>query len=142
MVAVPGVTFRLPATVREWTFLTFLGVTGFVFQFLLTAGLAHEKGSRATNTVYTGMLFALALDKIVWDITPGIWSLLGSSLILGSAIYVAVRTNSAKRKKVVAGGAIEEAGLMAGNELHDSDEEDTRGLSPGIQQVQLRTIRV
>ena len=142
MLAVPSVDFRLPATLREWTFLLFLGVSGFVFQFLLTAGLAHEKGSRATNTVYTGMLFALALDKIIWDVTPGIWSLLGSSLILGSAVYVAVRTNGAKKTKSTEGTGAEEAGLMGAADGEDSDGEDDRGPLRGVQEVQLRTIRV
>ncbi|KAI9794787.1 MAG: hypothetical protein M1816_002915 [Peltula sp. TS41687] len=65
-------------------------------QFLLTAGLQHEKSSRATNMIYTQMLFALAFDKIVWNTTPSMISLLGSSLILGSAIYVAIQKQGAK----------------------------------------------
>ena len=40
--------------------------------------------------VYMQMLFALAFDKLVWGTTPGALSIVGSSLILGSAIYVAM----------------------------------------------------
>ncbi len=60
-------------------------------QFMMTAGMAHEKSNRATNMVYTNMLFALLFDRWVFGNVPGLWSLLGSGLILGSAIYVAVQ---------------------------------------------------
>lgn len=63
-------------------------------QYLLTKGLAvggRGNGARATNFIYTNMLFALALDKIVFGQSPGWWSLAGSGLILGSAVFVAVK---------------------------------------------------
>ncbi|MCJ1313505.1 hypothetical protein MMC25_007184 [Agyrium rufum] len=60
-------------------------------QLLLTAGLAVERSSRATNMVYSEMLFALAFDKMLWGITPSISSIAGGGLILGSTIYVAVQ---------------------------------------------------
>lgn len=40
--------------------------------------------------VYMQMLFALTFDKLIWGTTPGTLSIIGSSLILGSAIYVAM----------------------------------------------------
>ena len=140
--AVPGVGFRLPADLREWGYLLFLGICGFVMQILLTAGLAHEKSSRATNMVYTQMLFALAFDKIVWNSTPGIWSILGSSLILGSALYVAVKNDPSNIKKINAGGQDEEAALVAGEGEELEEFADERGPLRGVQEVQLRTMRV
>jgi hypothetical protein len=74
--------------------LIFLGVCGFVMQFLLTKGLAaggRDNGARATNMIYTNMLFALALDNLVFGQSPGWWSLGGSGLILGSAMFVALQ---------------------------------------------------
>jgi hypothetical protein len=62
--------------------------------------------------VYTQMLFALSFDKLVWGTTPGLVSIIGSSLILGSAIYVAMHK--------------EESTKSAGREREDGDEE--RGL--------------
>ncbi|KAL8842937.1 MAG: hypothetical protein Q9170_000342 [Blastenia crenularia] len=90
---VPGMHFKLPSGVRQWSYLVFLGVCGFVMQLLLTTGLAYEKSSRATNMVYTQMLFALAFDELVFHTTPGVLSILGSSLILGSALYIALQRN-------------------------------------------------
>ena len=94
--ALPGVGFLLPANLKEWAYLVFLGTCGFIMQFLLAAGLQYEKSSRATNMVYMQMLFALAFDKLVFGRTPGALSIVGSSLILGSAIYVAVQKEASK----------------------------------------------
>ncbi len=81
------------------------------------------------------MLFALAFDKLVWGTTPGVLSIVGSSLILGSALFVAVRKNKAKEAKAEGrGSADEEVGLM--------EEEEGRGTLRGVQEVQLRTLRV
>lgn len=46
--------------------------------------------------LYSQMLFALAFDKLVWGVTPSLISLLGSSLILGSAICVAIQKQGGK----------------------------------------------
>jgi len=47
-------------------------------------------GAKATSMTYTQIVFALAADKVVFGVTPGLWSWVGSALILGGAIYVAV----------------------------------------------------
>lgn len=98
MVLLPGVPFLLPADAKEWSYLIFLGICGFAMQFLLSAGLQIEKSSRATNMVYTQMLFALLFDKAVFGTDPSVLSLVGSSLILGSAVYVAVQKESIKQR--------------------------------------------
>jgi hypothetical protein len=48
--AVPGVGFRLPANVAEWSLLASLGGCGFFLQFLLTAGLAYGGQSEDGST--------------------------------------------------------------------------------------------
>lgn len=90
-------------------------------QFLLAAGLQYEKSSRATNMVYTQMLFALGFDKLIWGTTPGVLSIIGSSLILGSAIYVAMRKEDTQKTEEprLDRERDEEQGLMSS----DTDEE-------------------
>lgn len=92
---------------------------------------------------YTQMLFALAFDKWIFDHTPGILSIIGSCLILGSAIVVALQKDSGLT------GENTESSRMA------ADEEAQRGLLAGlqdletgiehdrlpVQEVQLRTLR-
>lgn len=132
---VPSVKFRLPNGIVEWAYLIFLGICGFIMQFLLTAGLAHEKSSRATNMVYTQMLFALAFDKIVWDVTPGLWSIIGSSLILGSALYIALQKDASKANRSNAGEARDEeaANLMADTDGNDNDDGGQGGESEEVE---------
>ena len=156
LLTVPGIDFQMPANARQWLYLIFLGICGFVMQFLLTAGLQHEKGSRATNMVYTQMLFALAFDKVVFNTTPGLWGVAGSSLILGSALWVALLSSNGEKKKDSQGrggdGRGDEEVALVGEEADNDDDDDDdagngvriTGTEPlrGVQEVQLRTIRV
>jgi drug/metabolite transporter (DMT)-like permease len=165
MFALPGVGFLLPANFKEWCYLFFLGICGFIMvsnkfpprlallitnaskQFLLAAGLQYEKSSRATNMVYTQMFFALGFDKLVFGTTPGLLSIIGSSLILGSAIYVAVQKEQAKSKEAVEVGPTvrnndeETGGLVAGMDAEDGDIPLAEEHAP-VQEIQLRTLRV
>jgi hypothetical protein len=98
-------------------------------QFLLAAGLQYEKSSRATNMVYVQMLFALSFDKLIWGTTPGTLSIIGSSLILGSAIYVAMHKEAPTKAGVEreTGDQEEGRGLMA-TELDMDRDDDRRGI--------------
>lgn len=97
--------------------------------------------------VYTQMLFALFFDKIVWNSMPGLWGLLGSAMILGSALYVAV-SHEENAMVRVRDGSDEEAALMeeetAEQELGMDVVAGERGWRSrrGVQAVQLSTIRV
>lgn len=90
------------------------------------------------------MLFALAFDKIVWNHTPGIWSIVGSSLILGSVLFVGVQNQSTKNKNQNRGSAEEEnIGLVSGNlEAEEDGMEGRRKPLRDVQEVQLRTMRL
>ncbi|KAL6158413.1 hypothetical protein ACJQWK_03448 [Exserohilum turcicum] len=126
MATMPGVGFLLPNSFKDWCYLVFLGMCGFTTQFLLAAGLQYEKSSRATNMLYMQMLFALAFDKLVWGMTPGALSIVGSSLILGSAIYVAMHKEDPNKVAPSEGGhAEEEVGLVSTAYGYDqSNQED------------------
>lgn len=146
MLTVPGVDFKFPSTARKWGLLLFLSLCGFFMQFLLTAGLSHEKSSKSTNFIYTGMLFALFFDKVIWNRTPGLMSIAGCSLILGSTIYVAIRVASPRENAVVQVEAEdEEAVLVAGVENRENGgigpDEERRGRSEEVQEYQLRTLK-
>ncbi|KAH6639462.1 hypothetical protein C7974DRAFT_388561 [Boeremia exigua] len=135
MVALPGVGVLFPRSLKDWCYLTFLGICGFVMQFLLAAGLQYEKTSRATNMVYSQMLFALSFDKLIWGTTPGALSIVGSSLILGSAIYVAMHKEAPKKDRDNRGrGDQDEAlGLMA-----TDPDTDRNGEGQGIPLTSVR----
>ncbi|KAK7549307.1 hypothetical protein IWX46DRAFT_595639 [Phyllosticta citricarpa] len=95
----PGVGFQLPADGRQWAFLSVLGLSGFLLQFLLSAGLQHDKSAVATSMMYSQVLFALVLDKTIWGNVPGTASLCGGALVLASTIYVAFQGSSETQSK-------------------------------------------
>lgn len=53
-------------------------------------------GTRATSMMYTSMLFSLVADRVVFGITPGLWSWVGSSFILTGVLWVAADGQNAK----------------------------------------------
>ncbi|KAI7056039.1 hypothetical protein KC352_g44450, partial [Hortaea werneckii] len=121
-------------------------------QFLLAAGLAYEKSSRATNMTYTQMLFALAFDKLIFGHTPDLMSIAGSTLIVGSALYVATfaDTGSGQDKSTTAGGTgtrqadDEEAGRGLIHRIGDPPlgqyQDEEHGQRP-IEEVQMQNLR-
>lgn len=82
----PGVGFKAPQGVREWTLLIILGILGFVLQFLLTAGLQLDRSSKATSMLYTQIVFALLFDLGIWGFLPGPWSVFGGLIVIASTL--------------------------------------------------------
>ena len=87
--------------------------------------------------IYTNMLFALALDKVVFGQSPGWWSLGGSGLILGSAVFVAVKKGQGQEEgiggrerdeEVGAGGEEQMSMLGGGADLDEDDVEEAGGV--------------
>lgn len=104
---------------------------------------------------YTQMLFALTFDKLVFDHEPDWKSIIGSSLILGPAIFVAMQKN-VEESKDAADARDEEAQqglLMTEDEGEPEDVEGVADVEDGISEdgdgegrmsvgeVQTRTLR-
>ena len=87
---------------RSFLYLVALGICGFVAQFLLTMGLQREKAGRGTTAIYLQLIFSLFWEKVVFDTTPGFFSIVGMLLILGSTLYVALTTTSHTQNENVA----------------------------------------
>jgi hypothetical protein len=87
--------------------------------------MMYEKSSRATNMIYTQMFIALLLDQLVFGHSPELLSMIGSAMILGSAIYVALLQSAQKKVDPDRVGTVqdEEAGLMEGMEDDNNDIE-------------------
>jgi hypothetical protein len=72
------------------------------------------------------MLFALAMDKVVFGHSPELLSIIGSSLILGSAICIAMKQEGQKASVIIepqlAAHPQEELGLVDGIDAEDEDE--------------------
>ncbi|KAM0226580.1 hypothetical protein ACHAQD_000504 [Fusarium lateritium] len=87
----PRLHFEIPNSSAEWIVLLSIGVSGFMFQLLLTEGLQREKAGRATNLIYVQMVFAVIIERVVWGTTPPLASFVGSALIIGSAVWVTLQ---------------------------------------------------
>lgn len=111
-----------PATLTQWALLLGIGVSGFVMQFLLTAGLQVERTGRATNMMYAQMLFALFWERLVWGTSPGLLSICGSTLILGSVLWVGVKKRDGGEKVRVED--VEVVVPLVGDGRRDSGESD------------------
>jgi hypothetical protein len=97
--------------------------------------------------VYMQMLFALAFDKLIFSVTPGILSILGSSLILGSAIYVAIRKGYTKAKEDIKGQELaaldmdEAQGFLDGMDEEEKDSSSTGGSEIGARDIDVEEQR-
>jgi drug/metabolite transporter (DMT)-like permease len=117
----PDLHFALPGSARQWFLLVFLGLCGFIMQFLLTAGISGEKSNRATAMVYTHMLFAASFDRWVLGHEMGVLSLMGCGLIIGSALWVALTKKEGEKKR---GDDVEPGTVEAMPMLRDDERND------------------
>lgn len=77
----------------KWLWLVLLieiGVFGFTAQVLLTMGLQREAAGRATMAIYTQIVFATIFERIWFHTVPSLLSIIGTLIIIGSALYVAL----------------------------------------------------
>jgi drug/metabolite transporter (DMT)-like permease len=124
----PALRFALPGSVRQWAMLLFLGVFGFIMQFLMTKGLGMERSNRANAMVYTHMLFAAGFDRWVFGHRMGLVSLAGCGLIIGSALWAVLSKKPAVKKAddadVEQGGVEETEATPFMLDVDDSEEEE------------------
>ena len=99
--------FVIPSRPDWFSLLILIGILGFIAQVLLTMGLQRETAGRATMAIYTQVthtstlarpndsyilqiVFATIFQRIFFNTTPPWLSVIGTILILSSALYVAV----------------------------------------------------
>ncbi|KIW06007.1 uncharacterized protein PV09_03188 [Verruconis gallopava] len=118
----PNIGFKLPQDVREWALLASLGVLGFILQFLLTAGLQLDRGTKATSMMYSQIIFALLFDWGIWGMFPGTWSIIGGFIVIASTLWSALQKHQEPKIKSSETSAVdEESALLGENRESDSD---------------------
>lgn len=68
--------------------------------------------------MYSNLLFAIILEKLVFRKNPDNWSLVGSGIIIGGAIWVALEKQKIPKKS--------EERLEEEGEVFDIDEEEDK----------------
>ncbi|KAM6496514.1 integral membrane protein DUF6 [Amanita muscaria] len=79
--------------------LVFVGIFGMISQTLMTMGYQREAIGRASMGMYSGMIFSLILGKVVFGTVPGVTSFVGTAMILGSALYIALTKGKGEEKE-------------------------------------------
>ncbi|KAI1739176.1 hypothetical protein F4680DRAFT_423076 [Xylaria scruposa] len=73
-----------------WICLIYIGICGFAMEYLLTVGIAKDPSSVATLMIYTQIVWALIVDRALFQITANEWALLGAATIIGSLCLVTI----------------------------------------------------
>lgn len=100
IILLPGLSFQIPHTLKQWSLLTAIGITGFIMQFLLTAGMQREKAARAIAMTYTQLIYASIFDFTVNGKIPQGWSLIGEIIIV-CAVFSIVYFKEPEAQKVI-----------------------------------------
>ncbi|KZT03028.1 integral membrane protein DUF6 [Laetiporus sulphureus 93-53] len=118
----------LPNRVEWILMLLAIGLCGFMGQMLMTMGLQRETAGRGTMAVYVQarIIFATFNDFVFFHSTPPALSILGTVIIMSSAIYVALSKEDVGARKrhgsvdSTSGDPAEE-GLLANEEAEDAE---------------------
>ncbi|EAU83500.1 integral to membrane protein [Coprinopsis cinerea okayama7 len=127
-------SFVIPARLAWLAMLAMIGVFGFLAQVLLTMGLQRETASRGSMAVYTQIVFATIFERVFFNIKPSLLSAIGTSLIIGSAMYVALSKKPDEKDSKPSGNAVklqrvsedgmEEGLLSSRDDSGDSDGDE------------------
>ncbi|ODV86863.1 hypothetical protein CANARDRAFT_27238 [[Candida] arabinofermentans NRRL YB-2248] len=139
IVLIPGLSFQIPHTTKQWTLLGIIGFVGFIMQFLLTAGIQREKASRAVAMSYSQLIYATGLDYIVFHHFPSGLDMLGTLIIVGAVFSIIYFKPEEEDEKVVglSGGSpdIEAEAFIIDDEIslgeldNDAFDDDARSIS-------------
>jgi drug/metabolite transporter (DMT)-like permease len=81
--------FRLPQG-EEWFYIAAMGVAALLGQYFVTKAYANDKAGIVSAIGYSNILFALVIGIILGDPFPGIRSLIGIILVIGSGILISI----------------------------------------------------
>jgi drug/metabolite transporter (DMT)-like permease len=85
-----GFVWQTP-TPTEWAMFAALGVIASVGHYLIVRAYDHAEASLLAPLAYTEMVMATALGWWFFDDLPDRWTILGVSILIACAIYIAMR---------------------------------------------------
>ena len=75
-------------SVKIFILLVGLGVCAFITQILMTYALQKAEASIISPFNYTGILWAILFDLLIWNVTPYSHTLIGGVIITLSGLYI------------------------------------------------------
>ncbi|KAL1748201.1 hypothetical protein HDZ31DRAFT_60574 [Schizophyllum fasciatum] len=116
----------IPTSVEWLALLGVIGVCGFIAQVLLTMGLQRETAGRGSLALYTQIVFATILERTFFKVAPSALSVLGTLIIVASAVYVAATKERESKQQDASGITLDrldddamEEGLLNGERKAD-----------------------
>ncbi|KAL5501012.1 hypothetical protein ACEPAH_9399 [Sanghuangporus vaninii] len=86
----------LPTRLEWLALLLMIGIFGFLAQALLTMGLQRETAGRGSLAIYVQIIYATILERMFFHTVPSALSIVGTMIIMGSAVYVALTKKTTK----------------------------------------------
>ena len=83
-----------PPNSLQWFLLANVGFTMIIGQVLFLLAIKVSQASLITPYIYSTIIFIVMLDWIILQKNPGLWSILGASLIICAGAYIAYRANA------------------------------------------------
>lgn len=101
MVLVSGLffhdSFTMPGTGRAWSLMMMLGVLDAASLAMMYLALKYAKASTVVPFQYSGMIWVVILDLVLWNKLPTAGQVIGAVVLVMAGIYLA--TESRRRRK-------------------------------------------
>lgn len=81
--------FRWPAG-KEWVLVAGMGIAALLGQYFVTKAYANDKAGIVSAIGYSNIVFALVIGIVLGDPFPGLRSLMGIVLVIGSGIVISL----------------------------------------------------
>jgi drug/metabolite transporter (DMT)-like permease len=81
----------LPIRPQDAWLIAGIGLTGFCGQWGVTYAFRHGEVSAIAPFEYTGMIWSLGLDRLIWRTSPDRYTLIGAAIIIGSGLFLVRR---------------------------------------------------
>jgi drug/metabolite transporter (DMT)-like permease len=78
----------LPIQPHDWGLLVAVGLAGTLGQLWITEAFSSAPPSVVAPFEYTALLWAFAIDRIIWSATPSFALLIGAAIVIGSGIVI------------------------------------------------------
>ena len=83
--AAPG---WVPLHAEHWPLIVGIGLTGWAGQHLITDAFRLAPASLVAPYEYTALVWALGIDRLVWQVLPDARMIIGSAIVVGAGLYL------------------------------------------------------
>lgn len=105
LLALPAIWFWRWPSAYGWTLAVGIAATATLGQYFWVQAFAAGEMSAVAPFDYLRLPFAVFVGWLIWDEMPVIWTYVGASIVIGSALYIAYRESQLVRERRAAARA-------------------------------------